>query len=161
MIKRIMNVGIVFATGVVAGIMIFKQLKKTAEKNEADKNEIKKERYAKIIEQWLLIKELNQGIEHYFEKNGLKRIAVYGYGPLGKHFVRDLNSSGISVEYIVDRSANVRTGDIPVYSPEDNLPDADIIVVTPILDMQDVKEKMEKKVNCPVVTLEEVIYECL
>ena len=45
-----------------------------------------------------------------------------------------------------------------VYSLEDELPDTDVIVVTPYASFKEIKEILEEKVSCPIVSLEEVVW---
>lgn len=52
---------------------------------------IQKYRYLfNCLNRWLMLKEQNIGLAGYFINNNFNKIAVYGYGILGRHFVREL-----------------------------------------------------------------------
>ena len=76
----------------------------------------------------------------YFEKNGYFQIAVYGMSDLGIYLLEELEASRVQIVYGIDRQAEkaaekIATGrlvGIPVYKPEDELPEADVIIVTAV-----------------------------
>ena len=56
-------------------------------------------------------------------------IALYGYGRNGQFFEQYLRGRGLKVSYVIDRNATNINRD-HVYSPEDDLPDADVVFLT-------------------------------
>ena len=48
--------------------------------------------------------------------------------------------------------------DLPKYSPDEKLDVVDVMVVTAIYYYQDIEEKMSKKVDFPIISLEDVVY---
>ena len=45
-----------------------------------------------------------------------------------------------------------------IYFPEDELPKVDAIVVTPYSAMESIKAMLKNKVDCPIISLEEVVW---
>ncbi len=44
-------------------------------------------------------------------------------------------------------------------SPEDELPDVDAVIVTAITFFDEIEEKLTEKISCPVLSLEDILYE--
>ena len=90
---------------------------------------------------------------------GYRHIAVYGMAELGNRLMEDLEDSSVQIDYGIDRDISCSIARIDeVYYPEDELPETDVIVVTPYSMFEEIKELLEKKVKCPVISLEEVVW---
>ena len=90
---------------------------------------------------------------------GYSHIAVYGMAELGNRLMEDLKGTPIQVDYGIDRDISCSIARIgEVYFPEDNLPEADVIVVTPYSSFEVIKKQLEEKVKCPIISLEEVVW---
>ena len=48
---------------------------------------------------------------------------------------------------------------IDIVSPEDDLETVDVIVVTAITFYEEVKEQLSEKLDCPIISLEDILYE--
>ena len=46
-----------------------------------------------------------------------------------------------------------------VLTPDDDLPEVDLIVVTPVHYFDEIEEMLADKVDCPVISIEDVVYE--
>lgn len=71
-----------------------------------------------------------QYLKNYFDGKHINNVAVYGYGARGKRFVNFLERVNIPVKYLIDRYK----GDehqYCVYSPEEQLPIVDAVIVSP------------------------------
>lgn len=89
------------------------------------------------------------------------RIAVYGNGNIGKHVIRELFKEEVNVCCIIDRISCTSTFEnIPIFSPEDDLPSMDIVLVTVVDEYEDVKQKLLSKLECPIINLAEVWRKC-
>lgn len=82
-----------------------------------------------ILNAWLMLKNRNKKFEDFFVQRGYQNIAVYGMGYLGERFLEELKTSKVNVKYGIDREV-VKKGDLLVYTMEDELPKADVIIVT-------------------------------
>lgn len=99
-------------------------------------------------------------IGDWYHHNGYKDIIIYGYGIVGKRYCDSLKNRDINIIAIVDRKKMSSYGNILFLSPDDELPEADAMIITPISSYDAIKKAMENKVNCPIHSLEEALY-CL
>lgn len=109
-----------------------------------------------ILNAWLMLKNRNINFSSFFTERGYQEAAVYGMGHLGERLLEELAGSGIDVAYCIDRAGKKGKGYM-VYGIEDELPRADVIVVTVVHLFFEVKQELEKRTSTPVVSLEEVI----
>lgn len=112
-----------------------------------------------LLNHWLELKNEGKSTASYFEEMGYRHIAVYGMAELGNRLMEDLEDNPVQIDYGIDRDISCSIARIDeVYYPEDDLPETDVIVVTPYSMFEEIKELLEKKVRCPVVSLEEVVW---
>lgn len=112
-----------------------------------------------LLVRWLSIKQQGNSLSTYFLKNGYKTIALYGMKELGERLCDELKGSEIEIKYIIDKNAQAIYSDIDVVTPEAPLDKVDAIVVTAVYYFEEIEEQLEGKVNCPIISLEDVIYE--
>lgn len=111
-----------------------------------------------MMNQWVKVKQEGKSLVSYFETNGYKRIAVYGMSHVGETFVDELRGTGIEVAYGIDQNADFIYADIDIMTMEDSLDSVDVIVVTAITFFDEIEEKLSEKVECPIISLEDVLY---
>lgn len=132
-------------------------------------NEIKKdkkvEKYEKfrhmyfVLVKWMTINQNQRPVSDYLIRNGYKKIAIYGIRELGILLYDEVIKADLSVEYIIDKNADFINVDVeaPLYIPDDDLPDADIIIVTAVHYYDEIEKMMKEKIKCPIISLEELI----
>lgn len=112
-----------------------------------------------LLNHWLELKNEKKSVVSYFEDMGYHHIAIYGMAELGNRLMEDLQGSSVQVAYGIDRDISCSIARIDeVYFPEDELPGTDAIIVTPYSMFDEIKELLEKKVKCPIISLEEVVW---
>lgn len=112
-----------------------------------------------LLNHWLETKSEGKSVISYFEDRGYYHIAIYGMAELANRLSEELTESSIHIDYGIDRDICCSSARIDkVYFPEDNLPETDVIIVTPYSSFEMIKKILEKKVSCPIVSLEEVIW---
>ena len=111
-----------------------------------------------VLDYWLELKEYEKDISYYFNQKNNKNIAVYGVGYLGKHLIKELNWSGVNIDYIIDRNIEEVEENITIYRPDDILPSVDAVVVTAIADFDEIVDRLNLVVNCPILSLEDIIF---
>lgn len=74
-------------------------------------------------------KEIIDGIDAFFKEKKIDSVAFYGYGVCGHAFLLLSKNLALSVGYGIDRNATDE-GRIRIYSPEDDLPEADAALIT-------------------------------
>lgn len=112
-----------------------------------------------MMNQWVKVKQEGKSLAAYFEKRQYKRIAVYGMSYAGETLIDELQGTGITVAYGIDKKANTIYADVDILSVEDMLADVDAVVVTAITFFDEIREALSVKVDCPIISLEDVLYE--
>lgn len=112
-----------------------------------------------MMKQWVKVKQEGKFLASYFEKNGYKKIAIYGMSYAGETLVEELKGTDIQIAYGIDRNADSIYADLDILSMEENLGEVDAIVVTAITFFDEIEEKLSKKVSCPIISLEDILYE--
>lgn len=136
----------------------FEMLIQIISEREAERDKFKS--YFKTFDQWMLLMERGISIEEYLKKNQYQKVAIYGFGSLGKHLFGQLKASG-RVEYIIDQKVNIINFPIPFYTPTTQLPEVDIIIVTVISEFNEISELLRGRVGSEIISLNEIIKECL
>ena len=151
-------------TALGAGIM------KKMDKPEIDKSKNLKDLADKhlalflMMNQWVNIKQEGKNLSSYFERKGYKRIAIYGMSYAGCTLYDELLSSDVEIAYLMDQNVSKALGlgkgfGAKFVSMNDSLEEVDVIVVTPITFFEEIAEDLRHKINCPIVSLEDVINE--
>ncbi|MCI8358470.1 MAG: hypothetical protein HFI51_10055 [Lachnospiraceae bacterium] len=112
-----------------------------------------------MMNQWVKVKQEGKNLSAYFENNSYKKIAVYGMNYVGETLLSELKGSGLEIAYAIDRKADTIYADVDVYTAEDALEKVDVVVVTAITFFDEIKEKLGKKMDCPIISLEDILYE--
>ncbi len=112
-----------------------------------------------MMNQWVAVKQEGKNLADYFEKQGYKSIAVYGMSYAGERLLEELKGSDIQVQYGIDKNADNIYMDVNIVTMEDELKPVDAIVVTPIFFFDDIEEELSQKIDCPIISLEDVLYE--
>ena len=93
----------------------------------------------------------------YLIKRSWYSVAVYGVGDVGKCLLSELADSAVTVKYVIDRRQLEL--DLPVYTPEDDLPAVDCIIVTAVTEYGEISRRLKKKLDCQVISIEDIIYQ--
>lgn len=128
------------------------------------KSQSKSDKYLALylmMNQWVKIKQEGKSLAVYFEKNGYERIAIYGMSYAGKTLINELKDTNITVVYGIDQKADfVYSGaDIDIVSADNDLESVDAVVVTAITFFEEIEEKLSLKIDCPILSLEDILYE--
>ena len=112
-----------------------------------------------MMNQWVKVKQEGKNLSEYFETNGYEKIAIYGMSYAGETLLDELRESKIEVVYGIDNRADSIYLDLDIVTMEDTLEEVDAVVVTAITYFEEIAEKMEKKLECPIISLEDILYE--
>ena len=77
---------------------------------------------------------------------------------MGCRLLDELESSNVEVKYAVDENADDIYSEINIISPNDNFEIVDVIIVTATFAYSQIKEVLQKKVDCEIISLEDIIY---
>lgn len=125
-----------------------------------DKNNLEKmTNFYYLMDFWMEALENNKSVLSFFQNRKYENIAVYGMGKLGKHLVKQLNSSGKNISFYIDKKKIYYNERVLELSAKNcNRVHTDVIVVTPILEYKKIKEELlEFFPEIDIVSLEEVI----
>lgn len=117
--------------------------------------------YYELFYQWIrLTNQHATAIFDYFQQNNIHTLAIYGMGRGGNILYEDLMKYDKNmVKYAIDRDGKVDYQAITVKKIEDDLDPVDMIVVTVIKGFYDIKADLNKKFQCPIVSIIDVIYD--
>lgn len=112
-----------------------------------------------MMNQWVRVKQEGKNLSEYFERNGYKNIAVYGMSYAGETLLEELKGTDVNVVYGIDRNADSTYADVEVFTAEDDLQPVDAVVVTAITFFDEIEENLMKKMDCPIISLEDILFE--
>ncbi len=158
--KKTRSIVAFFIGCIVGAICIYMLLKKELVPKIKEKNVIleKFTAFYWLLVEWLSVRQRNGDLITYFENKGYSTVAIYGMKELGERLNSELSDSSIKVKYVIDQNADYVWTELDAYKPDDELPDVDVIVVTVINQFESIKNQLQKKVNCPIVSLEDVVF---
>ncbi len=113
--------------------------------------------YWKLFDKWMMLKEMNIPLDKYFHKNDIEHIAIYGFGIIGNHFVTEMEKSDVIIDFGVDGKGKSLIEKFPIYTLNEPLPSAEMIVVTVTYDYDSIRAKLEEKGLRNVISLETII----
>ncbi len=133
----------------------------------SDSNEIlnlqekkdKFEHYLNLLDDWMNLRERGISLTKILISENLYNIGVYGLGILGRHFLKEVLNSNINVSFIVDQQGDKVHTDIPVYLPNEALPEVDSIIVSATFYYYEIVEQLKVKGIKNVMSLEMLIKE--
>lgn len=124
-----------------------------------EKNQHKSESSVDLMNIW--IKKLHEGksLAILCKKKKYRNVAIYGMNYMGERVLEELTAGQINVVYGVDKAAHKIKSDIKVLEPSASLEQVDAIIVTPISYYEEIKNVLQNKLVCPILSLEDMICE--
>lgn len=111
-----------------------------------------------LLYDWMdLNRTKNNALASLLWEKGYKEIIIYGWGYLGMQLYKDLQDTQIKIKGILDRKIVNNFNNIPTYSLKSELPEVDAVIITVLYDGGKIRNDVGKKVDCPIVSLEELI----
>lgn len=149
---------IIGGAAIVGIVALKKYICNAIDKQNVDKRK-KFESFYYLAERWITIFEEGKSLESILEERHIKTVAVYGLGALGRHVVTQLKGSRVNVAYVIDQAVKGHWQDVEVMPLKEHILDVDAIIVTAINDMDVIERNLKKYTRCPVLSLEELLYE--
>lgn len=112
-----------------------------------------------MMNEWVRVKQEGKSLALYFQRNGYHRIAVYGMSHVGETLINELRGTDIQVAYGIDRNAGSIYADVDVVLPEKVKNDIDAVVVTAIAFYDEIEAVLSRHLNCPIISLKDIVYE--
>ena len=144
--------------GTVAGAL---GVNKMMEKQLSDWKKMSNKHLAlfQMMNQWVRVKQEGKNLASYFEAKGYREIAIYGMSYAGETLIGELEGSNVKVSYGIDKNADSIYEDVEMLSMENVLPSVDAVVVTAVTFFDEIEEKLSMKLDCPIISLEDILYE--
>lgn len=157
-----MNKTFVSIVSALAGAAAGASVVKKSAAEETEKARARSDKHLDLfvmMNQWVKVKQKGKNLSEYFIKNGYKKIAIYGMSYAGETLVDELEGTQIEVAYGIDRNADSIYSDLDIVSMEDDLAEVDAVVVTAISFFDEIEKQLSQKIDCPVISLEDILYE--
>lgn len=156
------NFGLTVVLSAIAGVAaeektIGKARKKALKRIEDD--DMKFHEFYSILLQWIHMHNEGKTIGAYLQQCGYHTVAIYGMKELGEELLFELRESEVKVKYAIDKNAEALNVETDVYRPDDELESVDAVIVTAVHWFDDIEKEMKEKLGCPVLSLEDVVYD--
>lgn len=113
-----------------------------------------------LMNEWVIVKQEGICLDSFFTQRGYKTIAIYGFNSVGRTLFSELSDSSVEVVYAIDQQAEkIIAPSVKVFKPNEDLPKVDVVVVTPITYFEEIESSLEKKMNCPIISLEDIVFD--
>ena len=99
-------------------------------------------------------------VTEVFRNKGWQKIAVYGYGILGKLFLERIDTDYVEVMYVIDKSSQLSNERYRAVLPENDLEEVDVAIVTPVAEYDSIKRMLSEKCSWPIVSLLDIYRTC-
>lgn len=87
-------------------------------------------------------------------ERGYHTVAIYGMGRLGRRLYDELKNL---VVYEIDRNREMVYGNIPIKNLDEELLPVDLIIITTVSDIEEIRNSLMQKVECKIMTLKELL----
>ncbi len=149
-------------TGAVVGGVLGTCIAGRIEGEVTTKAELMSEKHLalfQLMNKWVNIKQEGKNISNYLQTNNYNTIAIYGMSYVGETLINELKGSSIKIVCGIDQKAERIYSEIEVVSLDKNIPPVDAVIVTAITYFDEIEEKLSKKVSCPIISLEDILYD--
>ena len=157
-----MKKGLISAVSAIAGVVAGAVAVEKMERKETNKERNLSDKHLALflmMNQWVKVKQEGKKLSEYFEKNGYKRIAVYGMSYAGETLVNELRDTGVEIVYGIDNNVSSVYAEMDIVSADDSLDEVDAVVVTAITFFYEIEKKLSQKLDCPIISLENILLE--
>ena len=106
----------------------------------------KYKQFTRILSKWFMLEADGWSINRYIKEQNYETVAIYGYGILGRLLVSKMLKEGCNISYVIDKNENISDieGNVMVKHRLDDLPKADIVIVTVVSGDDEVKDELYK-----------------
>ncbi|MBD5476923.1 MAG: hypothetical protein HDR17_13255 [Lachnospiraceae bacterium] len=112
----------------------------------------------KLYDQWFATKQEGKSVADYLKGEGIKTAAIYGMSFMGQRLYEELKDSGIEIRYGIDKNQDKICADIDIVTPEDDLEEVDVIIVTAFCFFDEIEDFLMGKTDSRILSLEDLIY---
>lgn len=110
-----------------------------------------------VYDEWLKLQEQGISIHDYLRKRGIHSVAIYGFSYIGKRLYHSLNTEEICVKYFIDMNAEyLKEEAVPIYRPEAPLPEVDMMIISLVDGVDNIREKLAGLSEAKICTVTEL-----
>jgi glycosyltransferase involved in cell wall biosynthesis len=109
-----------------------------------------------IMNKIMKLKYNQVSLTTYFIDHNINNVAIYGMGELGNILYHELHHSEVHIRYGIDNMLKSYK-DLEIITVNDELPMVDAIIVSAIFDFENIKDKLNKKVDYKIISLEAIL----
>ncbi len=113
----------------------------------------------RAFNEWMITKQNGKHIVDYFHKKEIKTVAIYGMSFLGERLYDELKGTDIEVKYAIDKNATNIFSEIDILLPDEELPEVDAVIVTPIFFFTEIESNLAPKTQAKIIPLDDILYE--
>lgn len=149
---------LVAAAGIVSGIVLL--YTKLMDRLEKLRDELQKQReFYTVLVRWIQLHNEGKRITEYLIDHGYKKVAIYGMKELGQCLFDEINASdNVCVGAIIDKNENFEYGGLKTVSPDADLGDIDVVIITAIHYYGEIEDYLSDKVECPIISIEDALF---
>lgn len=118
----------------------------------AEKRRINEE----LLVRWISLKIQQVHLASYFQKRGIKKICLYGYGVLGRLVVKAMRNSSVEILCVIDRGIDQEMLDLPCYRSAVGL-EEEYILVSVMSDVWMITNSLKDQRCKHIITLAHVL----
>lgn len=115
--------------------------------------------YLHLMDYWMTLRENGISIGDIILNSGYKKVAIYGYGIPGKHLYTELQGSKVEVQYIIDRQRDKLHAEVPIYLPEEILPETEAVIVAATYYYAEIYQLLKERGVKKIISLETLLHE--
>lgn len=115
----------------------------------------------RLFTKWLIINNRYNPILTYLNKRGIASIAVYGYAEAGEIICQQLEHTGVSILYVMDKKDKKVSGNIKIYRPNKDLPKPNAVIITAVFYYEEIYKELFNFGFNNIISLKDIIDEYL
>lgn len=144
---------LIFLSGMCLGDILVSKKNEQKIKNMRQNIERLKE-YFDLMHWWIYVKQRGVTIAQWLEQNGYKKIIIYGMKEIGTCLYNELIDTNIEIVCCIDQNKDNVLGEFDVIDLNDEIPSADMVIVTPVYYFASIKSGLQAKVACPIISFD-------
>lgn len=118
----------------------------------------RKASFYSLLYRWMEMKLAGEGAAERLMQMGYQSVAIYGAGNHGRLLYEDIKNSEVEVRYFIDKNKNsMPECGLTVYTMDEELPEVDVIIITPYLEQQTIVQELKQKGDYTLLPLDRLI----
>lgn len=110
-----------------------------------------------VYDNWMRLECEKGPLSGFLQREGYKRIAVYGVGYIGMQLWRRLNNTEVHMVSLIDLNAEYIESEFPIVKLEEFQEKVDLIVVTQVENTEDIISYVKGMVKAPVISIQKLL----